>query len=163
MAPGTGLFLNDEMDDFAASTTASNAYGLIGSVANRIQPGKRPLSTMTPTFAEGPRGLMIAGTPGGSRIVTMVLLGLLSWSEGADAQAIVALPRYHHQYLPDEIQFEPGAFTADEQAALGARGHTLKPLTATYGNMHVITWDPRTKALSAASDPRGVGAAQVTP
>lgn len=163
MAPGTGVLLNDEMDDFAASLTASNAYGLIGSMANQVQPGKRPLSSMTPTFVEGPRGLLIIGTPGGSRIITMVLHGLLAWTQGADALAIAALPRYHHQYLPDEIQFEPGAFTAEEQAALVARGHLLKALPAPYGNLQVVTWDSGRGKVDAASDPRGVGQARVVP
>ncbi len=157
MAPGTGVLLNDEMDDFAASTTASNAYGLIGSEANLVAPGKRPLSSMTPTFVEGPRGLLVIGTPGGSRIITMVALGILGWLDGLDAQQVVSLPRYHHQYLPDEIQFEAGAFTAEEQAALRARGHTLQPLARSYGLMNVVTWNPKTRALQAASDPRALG------
>ncbi|MGQ0619094.1 MAG: gamma-glutamyltransferase [Panacagrimonas sp.] len=159
--PGTGVLLNDEMDDFAASETASNAYGLIGSHANRVQPGKRPLSSMTPTFAEGPHGLLIVGTPGGSRIISMVLLGLLAWAEGADAQAVVSLPRFHHQYLPDQVQFEPGAFSPEIQSALAAKGHVLKALTSDYGNMHVVTWDPRSNRVQAASDPRGVGVGRV--
>lgn len=157
MAPGTGVLLNDEMDDFAASTTASNAYGLIGSETNLVAPGKRPLSSMTPTFVEGPRGLLVIGTPGGSRIITMVALGILGWLDGLDAQQVVALPRYHHQYLPDQIQFEAGAFTADEQAALRARGHNLQLLTRNYGLMNVVTWNPKTGALQAASDPRALG------
>ena len=163
MAPGTGVLLNDEMDDFAASLTASNAYGLIGSAANRVQAGKRPLSSMTPTFVEGPRGLLILGTPGGSRIITMVLHGLLAWTQGADAAAIAALPRYHHQYLPDSIQFEPGAFSVEERAALAARGHALQELPAPYGNLQVVTWDARSGKIDAASDPRGVGRARVVP
>jgi len=161
MASGTGVLLNDEMDDFSASVTASNAYGLIGSVPNRVQPGKRPLSSMSPTFVEGPRGLLVLGTPGGSRIITMVLLGMLAWDSGADAAAIVALPRFHHQYLPDVVQFEPGAFTAEEQGQLAAMGHTLKLLGSTYGNLQAVTWDPASGKVDAASDPRGVGAARV--
>ena len=157
MAPGTGVFLNDEMDDFAASVDASNAYGLVGSAVNLVEPGKRPLSSMTPTFVEGPHGLLIIGTPGGSRIITMVLLGILGWTEGLQAQQVVALPRYHHQYLPDAINFEPGAFTPDEQAALKKLGHALYPAKDSYGNMQVVTWNPHSGVLNAASDPRGVG------
>lgn len=157
MAPGTGVLLNDEMDDFAASTTASNAYGLIGSEANLVAPGKRPLSSMTPTFVEGPRGLLVIGTPGGSRIITMVALGVLGWLDGLDAKQIVALPRYHHQYLPDVVQFEAGAFTPDEQAELRARGHNLQQVSRNYGLMNVVTWDPKTGVLQAASDPRALG------
>jgi gamma-glutamyltranspeptidase/glutathione hydrolase len=161
MVAGTGIFLNDEMDDFAASTTASNAYGLIGSKANAVAPRKRPLSTMTPTFVEGPNGILVIGTPGGSRIATMVLLGILDFVDGADAKAIVAAPRYHHQYLPDVVQFEPGAFSETEQHDLTALGDTLAPLTSTYGNMQVVLWNPQTNNLQAASDPRAVGAGRV--
>lgn len=161
MAPGTGVLLNDEMDDFSASLTASNAYGLIGSEPNRIQPGKRPLSSMSPTFAEGPRGLLIIGTPGGSRIITMVLHGLLAWTEGANAAQIAALPRFHHQYLPDRVQFEPGAFSAEEQAELVRRGHVLQALDSPYGNLQAVTWHPASGKVDAAADPRGVGSARV--
>lgn len=163
MAPGTGVFLNDEMDDFAASTTAQNAYGLIGSEANAVAGGKRPLSSMTPTFAEGPKGLLIIGTPGGSRIITMVLLGLLDWVEGADAGAIVALPRYHHQFLPDRVEYEPAALDAAEQTALAGMGHVLRPVADGYGNMQVVTWSPQTGEVRAAADPRGVGEGKVVP
>jgi gamma-glutamyltranspeptidase/glutathione hydrolase len=163
MAPGTGVLLNDEMDDFAASTTASNAYGLIGSVPNRVQPNKRPLSSMSPTFVEGPRGLLVLGTPGGSRIITMVLIGLLAWDSGADALGVVSQPRFHHQYLPDVVMFEPGAIDPEEQKQLADMGHVLKPLKDTYGNLHAVSWDPAHGKVEAASDPRGVGAARVVP
>jgi gamma-glutamyltranspeptidase/glutathione hydrolase len=161
MPPGTGVFLNDEMDDFAASVTASNAYGLIGSKANLVAPNKRPLSSMTPTFVEGPRGLLVLGTPGGSRIITMVLLGLLDWIGGGSVEHLVALPRMHHQYLPDVVEFEPEAFSAADQAALTAMGHTLKPVTRAYGNMQAVSWNPKTGSVEAASDPRAVGQARV--
>lgn len=157
MAPGTGVLLNDEMDDFAAAVDASNAYGLVGSVANSIAPGKRPLSSMTPSFVEGPQGLLVIGTPGGSRIITMVALGILNWTQGMSAAQLVAAPRYHHQYLPDEIQFEPGAFSDTDQALLGVMGHTLAPLSSAYGNMQAVWWDKNANKLEAASDPRGVG------
>ncbi|WP_293000750.1 gamma-glutamyltransferase [Nevskia sp.] len=159
--PGTGILLNDEMDDFAASTTASNAYGLIGSAANLIAPRKRPLSTMTPTFVEGPNGVLVIGTPGGSRIATMVLLGILNFINGADAKAIVGAPRYHHQYLPDVVQFEPGGLNPAEQARLTALGHVLKPLDSPYGNLQAVIWKPATDTLDAAADPRGVGSGEV--
>ncbi len=161
LAPGTGVFVNDEMDDFAASTADSNAYGLIGSEANAIAPGKRPLSTMTPSFVEGPQGVLLIGTPGGSRILNMVLLGMLDFFRGADAQAIVAAPRYHMQYLPDQVQFEPGAFDDGVQAALQGMGYKLDALKSPYGNMQVVLWRPAKKELQAAADPRGVGTARV--
>ena len=161
LARGSGVFVNDEMDDFAASTTDSNAFGLIGSSANAIAPGKRPLSTMTPSFVEGPKGVLVIGTPGGSRILTMVLLGVLDFLRGADAQAIVALPRYHMQFLPDQVQFEPGAFDAQAQAALTAMGYKLDPLNNRYGNMQAVLWRPAKGTLEAAADPRAVGTARV--
>lgn len=159
MAPGTGVLLNDEMDDFASAPGQPNAYGLVGSEANAIVPNKRPLSSMTPTFVEGPRGLLVIGTPGGSRIITMVIQGILSWIGGLDADAIVARPRLHHQYLPDVVQLEPG-FDSNAQA-LTALGHTLQALDQRWGNLQVVTWDAHARQLRAASDPRGVGAASV--
>ncbi|HUP91679.1 MAG TPA: gamma-glutamyltransferase [Solimonas sp.] len=169
IAPGTGVFLNDEMDDFSASVGASNAYGLIGSVPNSIAPHKRPLSSMSPTFVEGPRGVLALGTPGGSRIVTMVALGILAWIEGGSALQVAALPRYHHQYLPDVVEFEAAAFDAPTQAGLAALGHVLKPIGErggniqpnTYGNMQVVAWSPRFNTLEAAGDPRAVGSGRV--
>ncbi|WP_295683777.1 gamma-glutamyltransferase [uncultured Nevskia sp.] len=161
MAPGTGILLNDEMDDFAASTTASNAYGLIGSEANLVAPRKRPLSTMSPTFIEGPNGVLVLGTPGGSRIATMVLLGVLNFVNGADVKTIVAAPRYHHQYLPDVVQYEPGAFSPEEVTRLTAMGHELKLLDSTYGNLQAVLWRPANDTLEAAADPRGVGSGEV--
>ena len=159
--PGTGVLLNDEMDDFAASTTASNAYGLIGSEANLVAPRKRPLSTMTPTFVDGPNGVLVIGTPGGSRIATMVLLGILNFVNGADAASIVAAPRFHHQYLPDVVQYEPGGFSDTEIARLTALGHPLVALDSPYGNLQAVIWRPASDQLEAAADPRGVGSGEV--
>ncbi len=161
MAPGTGVLLNDEMDDFSAAPGVSNAYGLIGSEPNAVAANKRPLSSMTPTFVEGPRGLLVIGTPGGSRIITMVLQGILGWISGLDADATVALPRMHHQYMPDLVQFEPGYADAERQAQLTAIGQNLKVSDSTWGNMQVVSWSPETDVLQAASDPRGVGAGAV--
>jgi gamma-glutamyltranspeptidase/glutathione hydrolase len=161
MPPGTGVLLNNEMDDFAASLTASNAYGLVGSPANAIAPGKRPLSSMSPAFVEGPRGLLILGTPGGSRIISMVLRSTLGFIHGMSAQEVVELPRYHHQHLPDQIEYEPGALTVDEQAGLNALGHRLRVMSRRFGDMHAVWWDKSGDVLQAASDPRGVGSAQL--
>lgn len=161
VAPGTGVLLNDEMDDFSAKPGEPNVYGLIGADANAIEAGKRPLSSMTPTFVESEQGVAILGTPGGSRIITMVLLGVLDMAAGGDPESWVGLPRYHHQYLPDVVQFEPGAFDAAMQQALSARGHELQPLESHYGNMQAIYWDKRSGEVLAASDPRGAGDAWV--
>ena len=161
VAPGTGVLLNDEMDDFSAKPGVPNAYGLVGAEANSIAPGKRPLSSMTPTFVESDRGVAILGTPGGSRIITMVLLGILDLEQGHGPVSWVSEPRFHHQYLPDVIQYEPEAFSPDVQQALRAQGHTLKPLERGYGNMQAIYWDFAGKRVEAVSDPRGAGSAEV--
>lgn len=161
VATGTGVLLNDEMDDFSSKPGTANVYGLVGGQANSIEAGKRPLSSMSPTFAETGQKLLLTGTPGGSRIITMVLHSLINFSNGANAAQIVKAHRYHHQYLPDLIQYEPGAFTASEIKALTQKGHQLKALKSRYGNMQVIIVDKKTGKLDAASDPRGVGEAKV--
>jgi len=161
VVPGTGILLNNQMDDFAMKPGVPNMYGLVGAEANAIAPGKRPLSSMAPTFVEGERGVAIMGTPGGSYIPSMVLMGILNWNAGADAQAIVAAPRLHHQYRPDSVFAEPGALTAEDQAELERRGHEVRAWPATIGNMHVVTWDLATGKVDAASDPRWGGGATV--
>ena len=161
--PGTGVLLNDEMDDFSAKPGVPNVYGLVGTEANSIAPGKRPLSSMSPTFVENLDGVAILGTPGGSRIITMVLLATLDHAAGSLPESWVSVPRYHHQYLPDVVQYEPGAFSAVLAASLEARGHTLKPLDSDYGNMQAVYLDRKTGRVSAASDPRGIGLSEVIP
>jgi gamma-glutamyltranspeptidase/glutathione hydrolase len=161
MPPGTGVLLNNEMDDFAASLTASNAFGYVGSAANAIAPGKRPLSSMAPTFVEGPRGLLIVGSKGGSRIISQVLGAVLGFVQGQGARDLVAAPRIHHQHLPDRIDFEPAALTPAEQAALQALGHTLRAVPDGWGNMQAVWWDRDGDRLAAAADPRGVGTGAV--
>ncbi|PLX56945.1 MAG: gamma-glutamyltransferase [Chromatiales bacterium] len=161
MAPGTGVFLNNEMDDFSIKAGVPNGYQLVGADANKIVPGKRMLSSMTPTFLESDRGIAILGTPGGSRIISMVLLASLAWHQGASAEEMVSLPRYHHQYLPDVVSFEPDAIAAERQAALAELGHEVKALTRRYGNLQVVTWDFASGEVEAASDPRGEGEGRV--
>ena len=161
MVPGTGILLNNQMDDFSAKPGVPNGFQLIGADANAIAPGKRPLSSSTPTFVEAPTGLMIIGSPGGSRIPGMVILGALNFMDGKHAQEIVAAPRFHHQFSPDVIEYEPGALTADEIAQLQARGHTLKEGSRKWGNTQVVTWDYKTGKVEAASDPRGIGEGMV--
>ncbi len=161
VVPGTGVLLNDEMDDFSAKPGVPNAYGLVGAEANAIEPGRRPLSSMTPTFVESEDGVAILGTPGGSRIITMLLLGILDLEDGNPPQSWVSLPRFHHQYLPDVIQYEPDAFSPATLGALKKKGHQLKPLQSRYGNMQAIYWDYKGNRVQAASDPRGVGQASV--
>ncbi len=161
--PGTGVLLNDEMDDFAASTDSANAYGLTGSQANAIAAGKRPLSSMSPTFIESDSDFASFGTPGGSRIPSMVLLAILEYLDDQPIARWPAVPRYHHQYLPDLIEYEPDAFTPSQLSELQTRGYTLKPTTRRYGNQQVLLWRKDSGSLEAASDPRGVGQAQVWP
>jgi len=159
--PGTGVLLNDEMDDFAADTQGANAYGLSGSQANAIAAGKRPLSSMSPTFIESPTEFAAFGTPGGSRIPSMVLLAILQYLDGQPVANWPAAPRYHHQYLPDLLEYEPGAFSADELATLKSRGHDLKDVGRAYGNQQVLYWNKSRATVEAASDPRGIGQAQL--
>ena len=164
MAPGTGVLLNNEMDDFSKKPGVPNGYQLVSTEANSIQPGKRMLSSMTPTILRTEDGVAILGTPGGSRIITMVFLASVAWAEGADAATMVSLPRFHHQYSPDRISFEPAVLTAEEQARLTSFGHTLAPNRRTVGNgnLQVVTWDRTTGVVDAASDPRGIGAPAFT-
>jgi gamma-glutamyltranspeptidase/glutathione hydrolase len=162
-AAGTGILLNNEMDDFSAKPSAPNAYGLTGNEANAIAAGKRPLSSMTPTIINSPQQTAIIGTPGGSRIISMVLLGTLEHLQGKPVSNWVSRPRFHHQYLPDVLQHEPGAFSAQQEVALTRMGHRLQTAGRQYGNMQAILWDKRKQQVTAASDPRGIGSAVVNP
>ena len=158
---GTGVLLNDEMDDFSIKPGTPNVYGLVGGEANAIEPGKRMLSSMSPTFIETDDKVGLMGTPGGSRIISMLLLAILDAEQGQTPASWVSLPRYHHQYLPDVIEHEPNAFSDKLMVELKAKGHTLAPVGRHYGNMHAILWDKSAGVLTAASDPRGSGLATV--
>ncbi|MDX1588688.1 MAG: gamma-glutamyltransferase [Oleiphilaceae bacterium] len=158
-SPATGVLLNNEMDDFSIKPGEPNVYGLVGGQANQVQAGKRPLSSMSPSILITPDAHWVLGTPGGSRIITMNFLALLAALEGADPETVVAQPRFHHQYRPDQIQHEPGAFSADVAAALVEKGHHLEDVGREYGNMQLIRIHPDGRS-EAASDPRGRGAAR---
>ena len=158
---GTGVLLNNEMDDFAIKPGHANLWGLVGNEANAIEPGKRMLSSMSPTFLKDQNRIAILGTPGGSRIISMVLLSTLAFAQGADAQTMTSLPRYHHQFLPDQIQHEANSFDLNTRKVLTNMGHSLKMLDRNYGNMHVIIWDQQNNTVNAASDPRGIGNAEL--
>jgi gamma-glutamyltranspeptidase/glutathione hydrolase len=157
MPAGTGVLLNNEMDDFSTKPGRPNVFGLIGNTANAIAPNKRSLSSMSPTFVETPKGTMIIGSPGGSTIISQVLLGILNYVDGMNAADIVKYPHYHHQYLPDDVGYEQGALTDEEIAKLQAMGHKLRLSNRQWGNMQVITWDFASGKVEAASDPRGEG------
>ena len=157
---GTGVLLNNEMDDFTIKPFTPNTYGLIGYQANTIYSGKRPLSSMTPTFIESNDRIGILGTPGGSRIISMVLLAVLDFERGKLPESWVSIPRYHHQYMPDIVQYEKGGLSIKEKKELALKGHKLKEINRKYGNMQAIMYWKSKNINFVASDPRGEGAAE---
>ena len=171
VAPGTGVLLNNEMDDFALKPGTPNAFGVMGFAANAVEPGKRMLSSMTPTFMESADRVAVLGTPGGSRIITMVLLGILGYADGLGAQDVAALPRFHHQWMPDRIQAEPGAIPAAAARELEAMGHALDlppdevragASSHSWGNLQTVLWNRAEGTLEGGTDPRNpVGSAEV--
>lgn len=154
VVPGTGFLLNNEMDDFALKPGTPNAFGVMGFEANAPKPGKRMLSSMTPTFMESADKVVAIGAPGGSRIITEVLLGILAYDDGLSPQQVAALPRFHHQWLPDVVSAEAGAIDAGTVAALQAMGHTVNAGEPVWGNLQTVMWDRRADTLSGGSDPR---------
>ncbi|SHK96518.1 gamma-glutamyltransferase [Hymenobacter psychrotolerans] len=152
---GAGFLLNNEMDDFSSKPGAPNSYGLVGGTANAIAPGKRMLSSMTPTiFTKNGKLALVVGTPGGSTIITSVLQASLNVLDyGMNAQQAVAAPRLHHQWLPDQIDVEAGALRPTAESTLRARGYTLKPRSA-WGRVELIRVLPDSR-LEGGADPRG--------
>jgi gamma-glutamyltranspeptidase/glutathione hydrolase len=161
VAEGTGVLLNNELDDFTAAPGASNAYGLVGFEANLPGPGKRPLSSMSPTIIlKDNKPVLVTGSPGGSRIISTVLQVVVNVLDyGMDVAAAVAAPRLHQQWLPDEVRLEPG-FSDESLAALRAKGHRLvQPMGQTSANSIAVTDhgllgapDPRTRGAAAAGE-----------
>lgn len=159
-----GFLLNDQMDDFALRPGTPNAYGVMGYDANAVAPRKRMLSSMTPTFMIGKDRVAVLGAKGGSRIITGVLLGVLGIEQGMDSDQIVALPRYHHQYLPDTIFQEQGALAPEVMKALEAMGHRLAYGSGPVVFMQSVDWDRAKGVLHAGADPRNPpGAGIVVP
>ena len=157
VAEGTGVLLNNELDDFTAAPGASNAYGLVGFEANLPGPGKRPLSSMSPTIVlKDGKPVLVTGSPGGSRIISTVLQVIVNVLDyGMDIAAAVAAPRLHHQWLPDEVRVERG-FDGDTLAALRVKGHrVIEPLGQTSANSIAVM----ANGLLGAPDPRTRGAA----
>ncbi len=155
VAEGTGVLLNNELDDFTAAPGASNAFGLVGFEANLPGPGKRPLSSMSPTIVlKDGKPVLVTGSPGGSRIisaVTQIIVDVIDYR--MDIAAAVAAPRIHHQWLPDEVRIERG-FPDEVLAELKAKGHKLvEPLGYSSANSIVVT----TNGLLGAPDPRTRG------
>jgi len=156
VAEGTGVLLNNELDDFTAAPGASNAFGLVGFEANLPGPGKRPLSSMSPTIVlKDGKPVLVTGSPGGSRIISAVMQVIVNVLDyRMDVAAAVAAPRLHHQWLPDEVQVEHG-FADDTLAALRAKGHrVIEPLGRTSANSIAVT----DHGLLGAPDPRSRGA-----
>ena len=156
VADGTGVLLNNELDDFTAAPGASNAFGLVGFEANLPGPGKRPLSSMSPTIVlKDGKPVLVTGSPGGSRIISTVLQVIVDVLDyRMDVAAAVALPRLHHQWLPDEVRIERG-FPDDTRAALRAKGHRLvEPFGYSSANSIAVT----PNGLLGAPDPRTRGA-----
>ena len=158
-AEGLGFLLNDEMNDFAAKQGVPNAYGLIQGPANAIGPNKRPLSTMTPTIVlKDGKLFLVLGSPGGSTIITTVanvLMGVVDF--GLDIQEAVNAPRFHHQWLPDEIRIED-RISPDTMNVLRSKGHKLK-VGHFWGDGECIMIDPKTGERLGASDARNNGKA----
>jgi gamma-glutamyltranspeptidase/glutathione hydrolase len=155
VAGDTGFLLNDEMDDFTSKPGVPNLYGLVQGVRNEVAPGKRPLSSMAPTIVtRGGKLCMVTGSPGGSRIITIVLATILNvFAYGMTAQAAVDAPRTHMQWLPDELQYEPGAFSDATARQLRAMGYALRRF-ARWGSAQIIVRDPLTGTLHGGSDRR---------
>jgi gamma-glutamyltranspeptidase / glutathione hydrolase len=156
VAEGTGVLLNNELDDFTAAPGASNAFGLVGFEANLPGPGKRPLSSMSPTIVlKDGKPVLVTGSPGGSHIISTVLQVIVNVLDyRMDIAAAVAAPRLHHQWLPDEVRIERG-FADDTLDALRAKGHrVVEPMGQTSANSIAVT----EKGLLGAPDPRTRGA-----
>src|SRR5438067_268487 len=154
VAPGTGFLLNNEMDDFAAKPGTANLFGLVQGTANAIAPGKRPLSSMTPTIVEREgHPVLVLGSPGGPRITTAVLETLTNIVDfGLAPDQAVAMPRFHHQWLPDTLYYERGGFSPDVLAGLAERGHKLAEQPP-WGAVELIAIGPD-RRLFGVNDPR---------
>lgn len=158
---GAGFFLNNEMDDFSAKPNTPNQFGLLGSDANSIQPGKRMLSCMTPTIVlKNGKPFLILGTPGGSTIMTVVLQVLMNIIDfNMTIETANRMPRIHHQWFPDKIEYERFALTEDVRNNLQSRGHIIGD-EIYLGLVEMILIDPNSKKIFGSSDPRGNGLAE---
>lgn len=154
---GSGVLLNNEMDDFTLRADMANSFRLRGGEANVMAPGKRPLSSMTPAFVEDDKGVLVLGAPGGSRIISQVLLVAMEYLRHpvVDLHRLVALPRYHHQYWPDRLEIEPEGFSAGWKTAMEGMGHRLHVVNRRWGNLQAVFQPAGGGTSQAASDPRG--------
>ncbi len=158
--PGTGIVLNNEMDDFSIAPNLPNSWNALGSAANAIRPGKRPLSSMTPTIAlENGKVRYVVGSPMGTLIITATLQALLGVIDfKLDPQQAVSAPRFHHQWMPDTLMVEP-SHPKDVVEKLREWGHDVQPAPYPMGAVQLIARDPATGAWLGATDPRRDGAA----
>ena len=149
------------MDDFTSKPGVPNTFGLIQSEANAIAPQKRPLSSMTPTIVmKDGKVLFAVGSPGGSTIINTVLQVIVNVLDfGMNIQEAIDEPRFHHQWLPDKISWEPFEFSRDTYDALEKMGHIFKETPEFIGDAHAIGVDPKDGARLGASDPRRGGIA----
>ena len=159
-ARGTGVLLNNEMDDFTSKPGVPNAYGLLQSENNAIAPRKRPLSAMTPTIVLKDGKVWFAiGSPGGPTIINTVLQVIVNVVDfGMNIQQAIDAPRFHHQWMPDRIQFEPMGINKDTRAALEKMGHSFAEKPGNMGDAEGIMIDAKTGMRLGASDPRSGGA-----
>jgi len=160
-ASGTGIVLNDEMDDFSVAPNQPNAFGLVDTRGmNAVAPGKRPLSSMTPAIVlENGKVRLVTGSPGGPRIISAVLLSILNVLDyRMDVSSAVAFPRIHHQWVPDLLYVEPW-IPADVLEGLRRRGHQVKVEDSNWSSVQAIAIDPKTGWQLGGSDPRSDGLA----
>ncbi len=160
MAPGTGIMMNNEMDDFSAKPGTPNGYGLIGGEANSVQPRKRPLSSMTPTIVlKDGKPFFVTGSPGGSTIITVVLQSVLNVIEyDMNVFGAIAAPRIHHQWMPDAVMIEEGV-SQDTKDILTKMGHVIAPRKLTIGSLSAIML--KDGIYYGASDPRSMDSAAI--
>lgn len=158
---GAGFLLNNEMDDFSAKPGVPNVYGAVGNVANEIQPGKRMLSSMTPTIVlKDGAPFMVIGTPGGTTIITTVMQVICNVIDfGMNIRQAIDAPRIHHQWIPDTVYYEKRGLSMDTVEKLHVMGHTLSEREGTSGLAEGIIIDTIHGILYGAADPRGYGTA----
>ncbi len=164
VVPGTGILLDDEMDDFDAAPGVPNTYGLAGKGLNAPQPGKIPLSSMAPTFLFDAKDRLelVLGTPGGSTIPTTVAQVIVHWvDDGMRIDEALGAPRFHHQLQPDVVMVEPNGLEAATAHALEARGHVLRAPPRPLGNAQAVRIEWETGLREGASDPRFEGAVAI--
>ena len=156
---GAGFLLNNEMDDFSSKPNTANSFGLLGGDANAVEPGKRMLSSMTPTLVlKDGEPVLVTGSPGGSTIITTVLQVVTNVIDhGMAVAAAVAAPRFHHQWQPNRIRYEPGAISPATVDRLGTMGHVGLDETGSIGDANSVM--RAGNEIIARSDPRNAGGA----